>query len=83
MPNSSSSTKSKRASATGFSPGIYERIKVLEKVPHKGDWWRATVLRLAVKKTSITWTEKNTRDTFTLTTQNSAWISRVDQYGSS
>ena len=69
MTNSSSSTKSKRASVTGFSPDIYERINALEKVPHKDDWRRAPVLRVAVRKTNITWTEKNKRDSFTLTTQ--------------
>ena len=31
MSNSSSSTKSNRASVAGFSPDIYERIKALEK----------------------------------------------------
>ena len=53
MSNSSSSSKSKRTSVTRFTlENNYGRIKALEKVLHKGDWWHATVWRLAVKKTS-------------------------------
>ena len=78
MFNSSSSTKSKRANVAGFTPdNIYEWIKALEKVPHKGDWQAATVLGLAAQKTGIPLTEKMTSDSFILTTQTPEGINNL------
>ena len=64
-----SDPKTKRASVTGFSPdNVFDRLKALQKVPHKGDWRRATLIRIPVKKTKITWTQKDTNKMFTLVT---------------
>lgn len=45
---------------------IFDRLKVLRKVPHKGDGQRATLTRITVKKTKINWTQKDTNNMFTL-----------------
>ena len=45
--SSGTSCKSKRADLNVFGSGITEdRIKQLQKVPHKGDWRRSKMIRI-------------------------------------
>ena len=70
MFNSSSFSKTMRASMTGFfHDSIHERNEALEKVPHKGDRLCSAVFWLPVKKTSITCLEKSLSNSFTHITQ--------------